>query len=544
MSLEGSRAKSMTGINKRILLEDFYKKKNNVDAESKDNIDSAKFDANEKYETLLKTSSLKELIQIDQKMKNEIKEMDSDMKTLVYENYNKFISASETIHQMKTNVESMEAEMQGLSLSMENISAKSDAINASLESHRSKLEHLSTVNRLLQKLQIVVSLPSRLRSCLKQKEYVLAVGYYCKTHKILEKYSDLPSFQSIKAECKEIMENVRSILWETLKTQHSVIPSGSSGNDLTLPRDYPHSAVTESAEMLKKLGDDVNEIKEELIKSHQAYISSLRNYFALTKYPNVPLEKIIKMHSDVFYNNMSSFKDGYLSLFPEDDEESAKIFKPMLIEFEKYIFEEIRKSISEGLNAESILDILQNATKTANEFNSVFPYADLFERANDFVSSILSHAISELFLHCEQEVKEKIYHSTIMKGRTVATEITTDMVNSLIAKITPLSRGCEEFLEDHFSELTTAIQLKAWAYANFIDSILHGYCDLGDHQVDDAKDVPINPQYCLFLYDISQSLETLIPSMIASFAENFRSQDAKNGKDDYLNLLKILLPSC
>lgn len=26
--------------------------------------------------------------------------MDSDMKTLVYENYNKFISASETIHQV------------------------------------------------------------------------------------------------------------------------------------------------------------------------------------------------------------------------------------------------------------------------------------------------------------------------------------------------------------------------------------------------------------------------------------------------------------
>ena len=46
----------------------------------------------------------------------------------------------------------MEAEMQGLSLSMENISAKSDAINASLETHRSKLEHLSTVNRLLQKV--------------------------------------------------------------------------------------------------------------------------------------------------------------------------------------------------------------------------------------------------------------------------------------------------------------------------------------------------------------------------------------------------------
>ncbi len=37
-------------------------------------------------------------------LSSEIKELDSDMQMLVYENYNKFISATETIQQMKAKV--------------------------------------------------------------------------------------------------------------------------------------------------------------------------------------------------------------------------------------------------------------------------------------------------------------------------------------------------------------------------------------------------------------------------------------------------------
>lgn len=38
-------------------------------------------------------------------MVSEIKSLDSDMQMLVYENYNKFISATDTIRKMKNRVE-------------------------------------------------------------------------------------------------------------------------------------------------------------------------------------------------------------------------------------------------------------------------------------------------------------------------------------------------------------------------------------------------------------------------------------------------------
>lgn len=47
-------------------------------------------------------------------MSTEIKSLDGDMQMLVYENYNKFISATDTIRNMKSNVDGMGANMEEL----------------------------------------------------------------------------------------------------------------------------------------------------------------------------------------------------------------------------------------------------------------------------------------------------------------------------------------------------------------------------------------------------------------------------------------------
>lgn len=47
-------------------------------------------------------------------MSAEIKSLDSDMQMLVYENYNKFICATDTIRTMKSSVDDMDGKMQTL----------------------------------------------------------------------------------------------------------------------------------------------------------------------------------------------------------------------------------------------------------------------------------------------------------------------------------------------------------------------------------------------------------------------------------------------
>jgi hypothetical protein len=47
---------------------------------------------------------MRSIVQRSNELSSEIKELDSDMQMLVYENYNKFICATDTIQQMKLKV--------------------------------------------------------------------------------------------------------------------------------------------------------------------------------------------------------------------------------------------------------------------------------------------------------------------------------------------------------------------------------------------------------------------------------------------------------
>ena len=63
---------------------------------------------------LLRTTRLDGLLAKHTEMLSEIKNLDSDMQMLVYENYNRFISATDTVRTMKSNVDGMDSSMQDL----------------------------------------------------------------------------------------------------------------------------------------------------------------------------------------------------------------------------------------------------------------------------------------------------------------------------------------------------------------------------------------------------------------------------------------------
>ncbi len=106
----------------------------------------------------------------------QIRSLDSEMQTLVYENYNKFINATDTIRkvwfepfwfldrhvitkdlvsvnsQMKNDFKKMEDEMGNLVSNMDSITEQSDKINATFKDRRQEISKLSGVNTLLKKV--------------------------------------------------------------------------------------------------------------------------------------------------------------------------------------------------------------------------------------------------------------------------------------------------------------------------------------------------------------------------------------------------------
>lgn len=77
-------------------------------------LDSPAFNPDRHIAHMIQTYSIDRLMSEHKAMAKEIKNLDSDMQQLVYENYNKFIAATDTIRSMKSNVDSMETDIDQL----------------------------------------------------------------------------------------------------------------------------------------------------------------------------------------------------------------------------------------------------------------------------------------------------------------------------------------------------------------------------------------------------------------------------------------------
>lgn len=83
----------------------------------------------------------------------ETKKLDSEMQTLVSENYNKFISATDTIRKMRSDFKKMEEEMENLVVKMADINGFNEEINSNFKDKRQEIAKLSGISNLLKKVK-------------------------------------------------------------------------------------------------------------------------------------------------------------------------------------------------------------------------------------------------------------------------------------------------------------------------------------------------------------------------------------------------------
>ena len=143
-------------------------------------IDDDGFKAEMYMEKMMANDSFEQVVTRENEVASQMKGLDSEMQTLVYENYNKFISATDTVRKMKSQVDSMTDTMKNLAESMRDINTVNVGINERLSPQRDRIAKLSAAHITLKKLQFIFELPTRLKLCLEQKSYGQAVDYYTK----------------------------------------------------------------------------------------------------------------------------------------------------------------------------------------------------------------------------------------------------------------------------------------------------------------------------------------------------------------------------
>lgn len=224
-----------------------------------DNIDSSYFNVDSYVSQVLKKTPYLQLLDYDENVRKQIMELDGAMQLLVYENYSKFIGATDTMQNMKEKLVKMESQVSGLESKMDAIATATRRMNERNASKRSEVARLDRLGRLVGNLSSLFELPKKLRTVTNIEELKTLVKYYKSALPYLDKHKDIPSFAKIDASAKDASQEIVTRLKQKI--------SGSSDSMSEVDFDC-------AVEILLDLGEKGDLLAPLFFRFHSEYIFS------------------------------------------------------------------------------------------------------------------------------------------------------------------------------------------------------------------------------------------------------------------------------
>eukprot|EP00002_Diphylleia_rotans_P030187 TRINITY_DN6194_c0_g2_i4.p1 TRINITY_DN6194_c0_g2~~TRINITY_DN6194_c0_g2_i4.p1 ORF type:complete len:670 (-),score=117.72 TRINITY_DN6194_c0_g2_i4:43-2052(-) len=424
--------------------------------DAKISLDSSGFDAKYYLNDVFANSSLQKLLDTQWKLASEIKRLDGDMQNLVYENYNKFISATDTIRQMKVNVDSMEGEMNRLNSNMESISDNSNSINHALAARRTKIEQLSGVHRLVKRLHFLFELPSRLQKCIELKAYAQAVKYHSKSLGILQKYSHIESFRNILVECESIMKGLRGVLYKRL-----------SALDIT------SAEMNSTVAMLLELNEPQEDLLTHYLSCRETMMRSTLDDVILrpvsgSSDERTGLVEIMTQLQSTFIKDYLDFAESFLVTFSSEESPAGTSSDDKFFDFTDKIFgymyslitPKIQEFKGESIYLLSALEILLSGLRHVQE---AFPASYAYDRGISLVQTAIKSAVDKSLELVNNKImaiiKNLTSHIQDSSQQPLAQQISdtvtsiTNEIKFTLAQLEPLFVSNSEIIGPHRSTL-------------------------------------------------------------------------------------------
>ena len=95
-------------------------------------MDSSSFNVNAFFKDFVKDRSLVQVIEKNNQLFTESKQLDSDLQTLVYENYSKFMAASDTLAEIHLEMSALDTDLEDLRNSVKSINKTYETVEDSL----------------------------------------------------------------------------------------------------------------------------------------------------------------------------------------------------------------------------------------------------------------------------------------------------------------------------------------------------------------------------------------------------------------------------
>lgn len=383
----------------------------------------------------MQQSNLEGLLQGHVKMAAEIKNLDTDLQMLVYENYNKFISATDTIKRMKTNIVGMETNMEQLLGKITSVQSRSDTVNTSLFNKRENIEKLHRTRNLLRKVQFIYDLPTRLNKCIKAEAYADAVKFFTGAKPIFEAYGD-SSFQ----DCKKASEEAMGLVIQHLQAK---LYSDSE----------PIEARAEAVVLLKQLNFPVDNLKSNLLEKLEDCLLNFQN-----KPTNASIGDISK-----------TFR-AYLIIFPDSERRLIELAHALFTNR----YETVRETLKERIPSTDLLAMLRGLWEDATAIDEVIPEAALPAFSLETTRDIIRQHIATAFLHLQTEISDVLIrtHST-SNEKLEESQLQTAMEKSKIK----VSQGCIDLLQEFHHLIDGDTELIVKLKGLIIDWVQEGFQD-------------------------------------------------------------------
>lgn len=188
-------------------------KRHGNDEGDADDLDSVSFDSFKYAEKHIRSTTTHTLLETEEKLALQVRTLDSTMQTLVYENYSRFIDATDAIRSIGVNVTANESGLKQLTESMSSVNDHSRIVEDALGSLRDQVAEKIRVQRLLTRLDALLKLPATLQGQIAAGKYRTATRSYLQAASILSKHSEgFESLKSIETECNAILVRLKSDL--------------------------------------------------------------------------------------------------------------------------------------------------------------------------------------------------------------------------------------------------------------------------------------------------------------------------------------------
>ncbi|KAK6540328.1 hypothetical protein TWF694_009132 [Orbilia ellipsospora] len=126
-------------------------------------LDGADFNAGKCVERLLETQGLQTLLRVENGLVNDIRGLDGERKSLVYDNYNKLIAATDTIRSMRSNMEPMSPTTTTLLPAISHIASLSASLVENVHAHDEASTAQGKLKRKQDGVRYILNTPDRLK---------------------------------------------------------------------------------------------------------------------------------------------------------------------------------------------------------------------------------------------------------------------------------------------------------------------------------------------------------------------------------------------